>query len=1045
MKYSYNAISASAGSGKTYTLAMRVLAICLKTPNYKEIQHILALTFTNKAANEMKERILSWLESFTKDDYQNNGELKSIQKFLASQGTRLSLEDLHHRAKKVLDYILHHYSVLNISTIDKFNSKLVRSFSYELGLAQNFNLEINNEPYLIEAVEQLLDKIGEDQKVSDAFMDFVTYNLEQEERINVNETLYSRAKTFVNDVHYEELKKNENFDWAAYEQLKTQLRKEIEQYKTESKALVAQTLELIKTQGLEIKDFQGGGQSGLGKFFNDVLMYYQGLRDGFPIPADEEKALERYQKGTASKDGAIIAAVEEILPQLLDARQQLITYYIESEKRDKVLKELLPLKINKEISEQLALIEAEDDLVLLSKFNILIKENLRTEPSAFIYEKIGTKFHHYFFDEFQDTSKLQWENILPLRDHAIYSENHSFTLVGDPKQSIYRFRGGDSEQMLDIINKTEPLGVEINIENLEYNWRSAKNIVDFNNQLYAFMAKDLSPEHHTLFAEHGRQTPQKTNLLGRVKVNLIEYDRSNSVYFDSVAEQMLMNIKECLANGFNFSDICILCRTKSEIQELSLRLGKEQLEYKGEMVFLKTLSEKGLTLDLSKTLLAVMDYLRWENDRDNRQYLVRLLYHLNDLGRITIQNFTEETLSILEHSSDSEVLKILDTQFGIPFSAEHVLNFNLYNRIEHLVKVCSVEDKETDYLLNFLEEVYAFTQNGGRNIKDFITYWDEEIRYHSIQTSENIDAVKMMTIHSAKGLEYPVVFLPMKNSHKDGMFQEWFSVDYEDLKSVNLSQFKKELIPYDETLQQFSEENIYRNKIDRFCVQYVATTRPVEQLFLYLQKPSKPEHNKLELLDFVQQCSSEDHFDIYPEVEGSYKKQLTENHTSEDLQKEHIAAFGDRTPHKEAIKIATPSKHYQNKNEKVKQGIFIHEILSQILTKDDIKKVLNTYLIEGQISRADYEQIKHQIKAVVEHPQYAPYFEEVDEVINERDVLYNGAFYRPDRIVRKGEGYYIIDFKTGGEVKKNETQIGHYKTILESMGKTVLATEIIYL
>ena len=200
MQNSYTVINASAGSGKTYRLVQSLLMICLRFPNQSDsIRTILALTFTNKAAKEMKERILFYLGEFVKDNYSENQDLKNIQEALANQGYKITLDDLHHRSQKVLDYILHHYSTLNIGTIDKFNSRLVKSFSYELGLAQNFNLEIQPEPYLIEAVDKMLDEIGEDETVSDAFMDYVNYNLDNNERVNLNQTLYNSAKKFVSD------------------------------------------------------------------------------------------------------------------------------------------------------------------------------------------------------------------------------------------------------------------------------------------------------------------------------------------------------------------------------------------------------------------------------------------------------------------------------------------------------------------------------------------------------------------------------------------------------------------------------------------------------------------------------------------------------------------------------------------------------------------------------------------------------------------------------------------------------------------------------
>ncbi|WP_042723024.1 exodeoxyribonuclease V subunit beta, partial [Flavobacterium sp. B17] len=522
MQNSYTVINASAGSGKTYALVQRLLMICLRYPNQQQsIRNILALTFTNKAANEMKERILTWLGNFSSEDFAENGDLKNIQKAFEQEGLKITIDELHIRAKKLLDYVLHNYSTLNIGTIDRFNSRLVRSFSYELGLAKNFNLEIEAEPFLIEAVDKMLDQIGENEVISESFMDYVDYSLENNERINLNKNLYDSAKEFVKDIHYEHLKNNKDFDSTNYENIKNTLRKEIVLHKKQAVELAEKSIELFRSRNIEIEDF-AQGKNGIGGFFTKVLDFYQQKRPGFPFPTTaEESVVNNYRKGSSAKSKHKENDILEILDQLLDNRMQLILLYIETQKKEKILFALLPLKVNKDIQDELKKIEEENDLVLLSKFNILINENLKNEPSAFIYEKVGSQFQHYFFDEFQDTSELQWQNFLPLRDHSISTENTSFTLVGDPKQSIYRFRGGESKLMLDIINKKEITPKEAELLVLKDNWRSAKNIVRFNNDLYRFHSEILEEEHKNIFGTDAEQNP-KSFMEGRVKVNLMK-------------------------------------------------------------------------------------------------------------------------------------------------------------------------------------------------------------------------------------------------------------------------------------------------------------------------------------------------------------------------------------------------------------------------------------------------------------------------------------------------------------------------------------------
>ncbi|AZB01316.1 DNA helicase UvrD [Chryseobacterium joostei] len=1046
MQNSYTVINASAGSGKTYALVQRLLMICLRYPNQQQsIRNILALTFTNKAANEMKERILTWLGNFSASDYAGNPDLKNMQKAFEEQGLKITIDELHLRSKRLLDHILHNYSTLNIGTIDRFNSRLVRSFSYELGLAKNFNLEIEAEPFLIEAVDKMLDQIGENETISNSFMDYVDYSLENNERINLNKNLYDSAKEFVKDIHYEHLKNNDSFDDANYEDIKNTLRKEIVLNKKQAAELAASSIELFKSRNIEIEDF-AQGKNGIGGFFTKVIDFYQQKRASFPFPTTlEESVVNNYRKGASSKSKHKETEIFEVLDQLIENRMQLILLYIETQKKEKVLSALLPLKVNKDIQDELKKIEEENDLVLLSKFNILINENLKNEPSAFIYEKVGSQFQHYFFDEFQDTSELQWQNFVPLRDHSVSTENTSFTLVGDPKQSIYRFRGGESKLMLDIINKKEFSPKEADLLVLKDNWRSAKNIVQFNNELYQYHSRDLEEEHKNIFGTDAEQTP-KSKIDGRVKVNLIE-NLTNDEFYDDTSERMQKDIQECLDNGFKFSDITILCRGNFDIFSYSQKLGNLKVNYHGEETNIKTISDKGLTLELSNTLKAVIEFLRWEINPKNKPCLIMMMYHLNTLGKIHMADFTLDMKEILDVEGHEEILQFIQQKYSLQLKQDNFPRFNLYNFIEYYINEFSVENKETDFLLNFLEMLFNFTQNAGASTKEFLKYWDEEASSYTIQASENIDAIQIMTIHKSKGLEFPIVFIPMMNKNRDSEFTNWFETSESSaLKSVNINQFSKNLEVYDEQIQSFNKKNSYKNLIDRLCLQYVATTRPVEQLFFYLQKANKTSNN-LELLEFIQTKNTEnaDEFDLY-EINPDMLKKHSKTKSS-SFKTQNIQNLKNVNENSTSIKIATPSKNYQVRNEKVRIGLFVHELLSKINTQKDINKVLEGYALEGLITLEEKNEIQVTLEDIVK--TYAEFFDEKWEVINEKDIMIseNGESHisRPDRILKSEEGYIIVDFKTGERKDKDVAQVQGYKNILERLGKKVLKTQIIYL
>lgn len=1049
MQKNYTVINASAGSGKTYALVLNLLAICLKHPSQSDkIRHILALTFTNKAANEMKHRIIEWLKKFSSDSYETNGDLQNIQKKLEDQGHRIPLKDLHERSKKILDYVLHNYSTLNIGTIDKFNSRLVRSFSYELGLAQNFNLEINPEPFLMEAVDKMLEDIGSENTISEAFLDFVNYNLDNDERVNLNKSLYDSAKEYVQDKHYFKLNDNKDFNWEVYEKSKKNLRESIKSLGEDSINIAESVLELLKEKNLEIGDFADGA-NGIGGFFKKFLdkkipLIYETIEQ-------EENRVNKILKGASGKSKDREAEIFEILDFLLESRKKIIQNYIKIQKQQKILRALLPLKVNKDIQDQLAIIEEENDLVLLSKFNILIHENLREEPSSFIYEKVGTQFSHYFFDEFQDTSALQWQNFVPLRDHAVSSDELSFTLVGDPKQSIYRFRGGDSQLMLDIINQEENSLVKAQLENLEYNWRSAKNIVDFNNQLYLYLSEFTKESHRNIFGIGSHQIA-KSKLEGRVRINLIE-NATKKVFYEEVSEKMQKDIQSCLDNSFRLSDITILCRGNFDIFNFSQMLGNLKINYQGKEDYIKTISESGLTLNLSSTLLALTEFLKWEEDPKNLQFPVKMLYYLKVLGRIEMNDFSSEVMEIISLKNKPEIQTFLAEKYDLQLSSEGLLQLNLYNFVEHFLQEFSVQQKETDFLFNYLEMLYAYSQNAGSTLKDFLKYWEDEAQKTTIQASENLDAIRLMTIHKSKGLEFPVVMLPMENENKDGKFTNWLDIDSENgLSAVNIDSFSKELEVYDDDMAKFNQENIYQNKIDRFCLQYVATTRAVEQLFFYIEKPNKSA-NHLEIYDFIKAKIPKDEsgaeissFDWYDVSEENLKKQKKEE--KNNLLTKPIVFKSEKKANPAAVKIATPSKNYQNRMEKVRIGIFTHEILAQINSEKDVEKTLESYLLDGIITTEEKIEISKRILEIIKNEKYAAYFAENQVVINEKDIMIsdNGdsKIYRPDRLIDTGNGYVIIDFKTGDQLEKHQIQIDEYQTVLEKLGKKVLKTELIY-
>ena len=467
--------------------------------------------------------------------------------------------------------------------------------------------------------------------------------------------------------------------------------------------------------------------------------------------------------------------------------------------------------------------------------------------------------------------------------------------------------------------------------------------------------------------------------------------------------------------------------------------------YKGKLSYIRTISESGLTLELSSTLKALIEFLKWKMNPENHQYLVLMLYHLRSMGRIVMEDFSAEVFNLLKLETREAILNALATDYNLKLEDNNRTQLNLYNEIEQYITEISVADKETNFILNFLELLYAFTQNAGATTKEFLRYWEEEASKKAIQASDNVDAIEIMTIHKSKGLEFPVVFLPFFQNIKDAEFSDWFETDETVVQNVNLSQFHKSFSVYDERVMAFNLRNTYKNKLDRYCLQYVATTRAVEQLFMYVEKPAKT--NQLELYDYLVSAHGveEESFDLYPIDDSIVKKQLRENKTSNHA----LLNLSDLSIHDKKqnnIKIATPSKNYQTRNEKVREGIFTHELLSKINKESDVDKTLTSYLLKGLITKDESVQLKENLLKLIQ--QYPLYFGDNLIIENERDVMItdkSGTYlHRPDRIVKTEAGWYIVDFKTGEHDAKYEQQVQRYANVLKQLGHTVLKTEIIY-
>lgn len=435
----FKVYNASAGSGKTFTLVKEYLKIILTDPNVKSYQNILAITFTNKAATEMKDRILESLLEFSvlNEEQEHDGMLS-----LLMEETGLESKVIRNRAKDKLQDILKNYASFHIKTIDSFTNKLIKSFAFDLNLTSDFEVELDADSILREAVDEVLSQIGINQELTKLLVDFSKEKTLEDKSWDVSRDLYEVSKLILNENHSKELEALKNKNIADFSRLSYKLRKSRKQHLETLKEIGKNALELIDQRGIEHSDFY---YSQLPKFFKKLLL--KPIDKDFNAESSTSKNLEKGIYYTKNKKEEAKLAIENIIDELTALYVESFAVFREYKLNDMILKNLVPLAVIKTINQALEAIKTNNNIRLNSEFNQLISDHLINEPAAFIYEKLGERFKFFFIDEMQDTSELQWNNLIPLIDNALSSENTGLMLVGDAKQAIYRWRGGHAEQL----------------------------------------------------------------------------------------------------------------------------------------------------------------------------------------------------------------------------------------------------------------------------------------------------------------------------------------------------------------------------------------------------------------------------------------------------------------------------------------------------------------------------------------------------------------------------------------------------------------------
>ncbi len=1017
MQPNYFIYNASAGSGKTYTLVKNYLKILLQSPYDDAVKRIIAVTFTNKAAEEMKQRIIKTLRAISFDF-----DEKNTQKFISELSNELKINDtkIVERAQKNLQFLLHNYSYFNVTTIDKFNLRILKSFAKELGLSHSFSVEIDSDTYFNETITQLINEIGaEDALLSQVMLDYVFAKIEEDESWNFSDNLTQISKNFLKENNRNHFKKVASHSIDFYEKLKLVLKKRIKNNSREITEIIQKSLRKIADYQLDYEDFFNGKINGFKMVFEKLL-----TNDS----TNTESTINNYLAGKLAGSNAKHkeAILAEITPELYN-NLLIINDLITKNKQDKlVLNNLFYLQMQQKVHQIINELKTENDTIFIEDFNTIISEHLQAQPSAFIYEKLGSRIQHFFIDEFQDTSQLQWNNFLPLIEDAKSTTTSSVTLVGDPKQSIYRFRGGKPEIMLNEIQQSQN-DLQKKLLSLDNNYRSLLNIIDFNNEFYKQISQIIAnPEFREIFEKYSYQNPISTEN-GRVQISY--FKKEKDVEKQLFAQHIYQIIQESLQNGFSLNDIVILVRKNKIINEIAPILMEKNIPF---------ITEEALQISNSNAIQSLIHFLYWtEKKSDKKQFVYFLYYYF--VATTKNVDFTTIASEIISQNPE-KFLIILNEKLQINLTKVETQSFNCTTLFETIFRELQFDTSHQMYLAALLDLINEEEKNGAISVKDFLIFWEEKGYKKGISFTENADSVRIMTIHKSKGLEFPVVIFPTDYSefNKDDFWVELEDTEYEGLSHFYTQNISEELAKKSTAFYEEKSKKTQERQTDFLCLNYVATTRATEQLFI-LDISDKIE--KTIFAQFAQEKlqTNEPIIELY---NANFYKQLMDN----KYDNERFALDWISESWNTRIGVSTESVRNNTKLAEIKIGNFVHQWLSKINTENDINFVLQKAILNGELVENQREKFHKLFGEIIHHKTLHSFFSEEYIALNERDFLLDNEIFRPDKIFRSKENkYIIIDYKTGKRETKHQQQILKYKENLTQLGCDVQEVFLVYI